>query len=52
MMIGSTLAVVPQLTVMAAHLPLPAWLIGVIAFLILASMMGVVLSMGKGRPHS
>lgn len=53
MTIGSTLlAGVPLLTALETELPLPAWAIGLIAFLLLLSMMGVVLSMGKGRPHS
>lgn len=41
-----------QLVAMNMELPLPPLGIGLIALLSLLSMMGIVLSMGKGRPHS
>ncbi len=34
------------------ELPVPAWAFGVIAFVVLLFMLGVTLSIGKGRPHS
>jgi hypothetical protein len=33
-------------------LPIPAWGFGVIAFAVLAIMMFITYSIGKGRPHS
>jgi hypothetical protein len=54
MTIGSTLvtSIAPLLVTLQAEAPLPPFVIGLIAFLALLAMMGVVLSMGKGRPHS
>ena len=34
------------------ELPIPAWGFGVIAFAILAIMLLITYSIGKGRPHS
>ena len=34
------------------ELPIPAWGFGVIAFVILGTMMFITYSIGKGRPHS
>jgi hypothetical protein len=34
------------------ELPVPAWAFGIIAFVILLVLLGVTLSIGKGRPHS
>jgi hypothetical protein len=34
------------------QLPIPGWAFGVIAFVILAAMLYVTYSIGKGRPHS
>ena len=34
------------------ELPIPAWGFGIIAFAILAIMLGITYSIGKGRPHS
>jgi hypothetical protein len=34
------------------ELPIPAWGFGVIAFAILAVLLFVTYSIGKGRPHS
>lgn len=36
----------------ALETPLPPLAIGAIAFVLLLAMMGIVLSIGKGRPHS
>ena len=33
-------------------LPIPAWGIGLIAFVIVAIMLLITYSVGKGRPHS
>ena len=54
MTIGSTLvtAVAPKLVALETELPLPPWAIGLTALALLLITMGVVLSMGKGRPHS
>jgi len=41
-----------QVAAMETELPIPAWAFGLIAFLALLSMMAIVLSIGKGRPHS
>lgn len=41
-----------QITAMETELPIPAWTFGLIAFLCLFAMLAVVLSVGKGRPHS
>ncbi|GAB3913481.1 hypothetical protein GCM10011575_20230 [Microlunatus endophyticus] len=42
-----------QLVALETHnLPVPAIIFGLIAFLCLLSMMAIVLSIGKGRPHS
>lgn len=34
------------------ELPIPAWGFGVIAFVILCTLLYVTYSIGKGRPHS
>lgn len=34
------------------HLPMPAWVFGVVAFGILALLLLITLTIGKGRPHS
>ncbi len=34
------------------ELPIPSWAFGVIAFVILLTMLMITLSIGKGRPHS
>ena len=34
------------------ELPIPAWGFGIIAFVILAGMLFITYSIGKGRPHS
>ena len=34
------------------ELPIPAWGFGLIAFALLAILMLITLSIGKGRPHS
>ena len=34
------------------ELPIPAWGFGLIAFIILHLMLFIVISIGKGRPHS
>ena len=34
------------------ELPIPAWGFGVLAFVLLALMLLITLSIGKGRPHS
>jgi hypothetical protein len=45
-------ALLPLETEHAYELPMPAWAIGALAFVILAIMMLITLSIGKGRPHS
>lgn len=44
--------VVQLVSLEAHHLPFPPILFGLLAFLCLLVMMAVVLSIGKGRPHS
>jgi hypothetical protein len=34
------------------ELPIPAWGFGVLAFVLLVIMLGITMSIGKGRPHS
>ena len=34
------------------ELPIPAWGFGLIAFIILHLLLAIVISVGKGRPHS
>ncbi|MBO0813442.1 MAG: hypothetical protein J2P23_15555 [Microlunatus sp.] len=41
-----------QLAALETQLPVPPLVFGLIAFLALMVMMGIVLSIGKGRPHS
>lgn len=41
-----------QITAMETALPVPPIVFGLIAFVALLVMMAVVLSIGKGRPHS
>lgn len=40
------------LVALEAELPIPAWGFGIIAFAILLMTVGVVLSIGGGRPHN
>jgi hypothetical protein len=42
----------PLLETAAHELPIPAWGFGLIAFFLLAILMLITLSIGKGRPHS
>ncbi|HEY9289705.1 MAG TPA: hypothetical protein VIP98_00360 [Microlunatus sp.] len=54
MMLGSALVtpIAQQIAVMETELPVPPIVFGIIAFVLLLAMMGIVLSIGKGRPHS
>jgi hypothetical protein len=54
MTLGSALVapVAQQIVALETELPIPAWAFGLIAFVCLLAMMWIVLSIGKGRPHS
>jgi hypothetical protein len=54
MTLGSALVapVAQQIVALETELPIPAWAFGLIAFVCLLVMMLIVLSIGKGRPHS
>ena len=34
------------------ELPMPAWMFGVVAFVLLVALLLFTMSVGKGRPHS
>ena len=34
------------------ELPIPGWAFGIVAFVCLITLLGITLSIGKGRPHS
>lgn len=40
------------LTLLETELPAPPWVFGVIAFVLLFTMLMITLAIGKGRPHS
>lgn len=54
MTLGSALItpIALQIAAMETELPVPPIIFGLIAFLCLVAMVGIVLSIGKGRPHS
>ena len=39
-------------TEVARELPAPAWVFGLIAFVILMALLFITMAIGKGRPHS
>ena len=53
MILGSALVTqIAQLVALETELPIPPIFFGIIAFCALLLMMAIVLSIGKGRPHS
>lgn len=47
-----TTPIAQQIAAMETELPVPPLVFGMIAFLCLLAMLLIVLSIGKGRPHS
>ncbi|WP_168207276.1 hypothetical protein [Microlunatus elymi] len=52
MMLGLVTPIAQQIAAMETELPVPPIVFGIIAFCCLLAMMAIVLSIGKGRPHS
>lgn len=47
-----TLGLILLETEVGKELPIPAWGFGIIAFVLLMILLGITMSIGKGRAHS